>query len=334
MQELPLLRTRYAQKFAATLNRLGETGSQSLRRSNLDEGILELGDGYMPVFQFCNYVEHAAQESGIWHLGLAAGGTQRKQHSDFSREVALAPTLYQSLQTVCANGKTEDTTAAFQIVNDHSHAWLHCGRVDASEGAVRQFELYRYAALLEIIRYAAGPDWLPPKLTLQSVDDGRLKDTPLIRDVNVQFGSNQLAIAMPLELMSRSLNSGSARPRQQRNESTRPLSPAGPLPFEHAVKEVVKTQMLARRFKVADVAKAIGMPTRSLQRRLADRGLSHSVLLEQARIESARALLEEEEVRLLDVAAELGYRHSTHFSRAFKRVCGVTPGFYRKMQRH
>jgi len=332
MQDLPLLRVRYAQKFAATLDRLGEAGTQSLRRYNLDEEILEVGDGYMPISQFCGYVEHAAQESGIWHLGLEAGGGQRKQHSAFSREVALAPTLYQSLQAVCNSGKTEDTTAAFQIVSGQSRAWLCCGRVDASAEAVRQFELFRYAALLEIIRYAAGPDWVPPKLTLQSEDDGRLRDIHLVRNVNVQFGCDQLAIAMPLKLLSRSLSSGRACPRQQRNDSTRSLSPAGPLPFEHAVKEVVRTQMLAHRFKIADVAASIGMPIRSLQRRLADRGLSYSALLEQARIESA--LLEAEEVRLQDIAAELGYRHSTHFSRAFKRVCGVSPRHYRAMQQH
>jgi transcriptional regulator GlxA family with amidase domain len=69
-----------------------------------------------------------------------------------------------------------------------------------------------------------------------------------------------------------------------------------------------------------------------VQRRLADRDLSHSALLEQTRIESARALLGEEQIKLQDIATELGYQHSTHFSRAFRRVCGVFPRHYRSMQ--
>ena len=92
--------------------------------------------------------------------------------------------------------------------------------------------------------------------------------------------------------------------------------------------------MLAHRFKVADAAASIGMSTRSLQRRLADRGLSYSALLEQTRIDTARSLLGEEHVKLQDIATELGYQHSTHFSPAFKRVCGVSPRIYRSMQQH
>jgi len=169
---------------------------------------------------------------------------------------------------------------------------------------------------------------------LQSADDGRLRDVPLIRDVNVRFGTPQLAIAMPAELLSRSLQPGSAGPREPKNAAKEVLSPKEPLSFEHAVKEIVKTHMLAHRFKVADAAASIGISARSLQRRLADRGLSYSALLEQTRIDTARSLLGEEHVKLQDIATELGYQHSTHFSRAFKRVCGVSPRIYRSMQQH
>jgi AraC-like DNA-binding protein len=334
MLDLPLIRVRYAQGFAKTLSRLGASAGPSLYRSRLDEGLLNVRDGFMPVSQLYDFVEDAAEQSGIWHLGLEAGTAPREQHSDFSRVVAVAPTLYQSLQAVCANSKSEDATARFHVVNTGQYAWLCCGKTDATPEAVRQIELFRYGALLEIIRYAAGPEWLPPGLILQSTDDGRLRDVPLIRDVNVRFGTSQLAIAMPAELLSRSLHPGGARPRKPKNAAKEALSPKEPLPFEHAVKEIVKTHMLAHRFKVADAAASIGMSSRSLQRRLADRGLSHSALLEQTRIESARALLGEENIKLQEIATELGYQHSTHFSRAFKRVCGVSPRLYRSMQQH
>ena len=68
--------------------------------------------------------------------------------------------------------------------------------------------------------------------------------------------------------------------------------------------------------------------------KLADRGLGCSAWLVQTRIETARALLGQEHIKLQDIATELGYQHGTHFSRAFKRVCGVTPRHYRAMQQH
>jgi len=87
--------------------------------------------------------------------------------------------------------------------------------------------------------------------------------------------------------------------------------------------------MLARRFKLTDAAVSIGVSPRALQRRLAENGLTYSRLLEQTRIETARTWLDGSDLKLAEIAAELGYRHSTHFSRAFKRVCGVNPRAYR-----
>ena len=164
---------------------------------------------------------------------------------------------------MCANSKSEDATATFHVVNAGEYAWICCGKTNATPEAVRQIELFRYGALLEIIRYTAGPEWLPPGLILQSNDDGRLRDVPLIRDVNVRFGTSQLAIAMPAELLSRCLGPGSARPQKPKNAATESLSPREPLSFERAVKEIVKTHMLAHRFKVADAAASIGMSARS-----------------------------------------------------------------------
>ncbi len=56
--------------------------------------------------------------------------------------------------------------------------------------------------------------------------------------------------------------------------------------------------------------------------KFADRGLSYSALLGQ------------EHIKLQEIATEPGYQHTTHFSRAFKRVCGVSPRHYRAMQQH
>jgi AraC-like DNA-binding protein len=70
------------------------------------------------------------------------------------------------------------------------------------------------------------------------------------------------------------------------------------------------------------VAEASGMSVRSFQRRLAEGGLCFSQLLEEARFEIARQRLLDSGVRVVDVAAELGYTDAANFSRAFRRWSG------------
>ena len=77
-------------------------------------------------------------------------------------------------------------------------------------------------------------------------------------------------------------------------------------------------------------ARALGMSTRTLQRRLAEAGLCYSVLLDQARFERARCLLENPGERLCDIAAALGYADAGSFTRAFERWAGMSPSKYRK----
>jgi len=325
---------RYAEAFAAALESLGEPSARHLDRAGLDEGVIRARGGYMSVSQLANFAAPAAERSGIWHLGLDAGTAPRLRHTRFSRRVLFAPTLLQSLRTLCSDGKSEDMTAVFHLDQRSELTWLCCGEVAGSHESVRQMELYRYGALLNQIRRAAGPDWLPPVLHLQSSDDGRLRDVPLVRNVNVRFGSRMLAIAIQPELLSRSMPVSDGVTVD--DEGDTPTLPAlgGEPSLEVRATAVVRTQLLARRPKLADTAGSLGISPRSLQRALAEYELTFSQLLEQTRIEEARRLLADTNEKLTDIATALGYRHSTHFARAFRRAHGISPRRYRSIQEH
>lgn len=78
------------------------------------------------------------------------------------------------------------------------------------------------------------------------------------------------------------------------------------------------------------VAAALHLSPRSLQRLLQDQGLSFTQLVESVRRELAERYLAEPALDLTDLAFLLGYSEQSAFQRAFKRWTGQTPGEFRR----
>src|SRR4051794_2649909 len=84
----------------------------------------------------------------------------------------------------------------------------------------------------------------------------------------------------------------------------------------------------------AAVSARLHMSERSLQRRLADEGVTFDALLDELRRELAVRYLADEKVAIAEIAYLLGYSEPSAFHRAFKRWTGTTPAEARQRQRH
>jgi AraC-like DNA-binding protein len=100
------------------------------------------------------------------------------------------------------------------------------------------------------------------------------------------------------------------------------------------VRRLVSTSSLGeRRPNVQLVARALGMSTRTLQRRLSELGFTYARVITRARTDMARRLLEEPGAKISDVARMLGYSDAGHFTRAFLRWTGLRPREFRRLRR-
>ena len=79
-----------------------------------------------------------------------------------------------------------------------------------------------------------------------------------------------------------------------------------------------------------DIAEQLAMAPRSLRRRLAEEGSSFRHLVDAERGQLAEQLLENTEMKLEEMALQLGYGEAASFTRAFRRWFGQSPSEYRK----
>ena len=80
---------------------------------------------------------------------------------------------------------------------------------------------------------------------------------------------------------------------------------------------------------IDEMAQLLRVSSRTLQRQLSEEGLSYSGLVERCRYRTACESLKHTRDPVRDIAALLGYRDVSSFSRAFLRWTGQTPSAYR-----
>jgi AraC-like DNA-binding protein len=77
-------------------------------------------------------------------------------------------------------------------------------------------------------------------------------------------------------------------------------------------------------------AETVHLPERTLQRRLAGSGVSHSVLVDRVRRDLALKYIADAGRSVTEIAYLLHFSDSTAFHRAFKRWTGDGPQHYRR----
>jgi AraC-like DNA-binding protein len=100
-------------------------------------------------------------------------------------------------------------------------------------------------------------------------------------------------------------------------------------PVAERVKAVLKRMLAGQRPELRNVARELGLSTRTLQRRLTDQSLTFQHLVKEARRELAQHYLLHSSLELTDTAYLLGYEDANSFFRAFHEWEGTTPGEWR-----
>ena len=325
MQIIPLVRAKYVYAYGAVLDRLGTPKRRLLERAGLSERVLEDPEAVIPAHQAWGFIGSAAEKEGIDDLGLVAGDMSIKDYGAFSSQLLQAPSLNQALETFCQLALHEYSCADFYVSRSNRGTWFCRGPIDGDVTEKKHVELLVLTMMIATVRLAAGPDWHPPLVLVQTRDSARVRDHRLLSRSTVRFANRLTAFEVPQHLLPKQL--------PQRIAST-----AAPdyEPLEHifpvAIRQVVEGMMKDEIPKIASVADALGTSVRTLQRRLSDMDETFSAILETARMRSANRLIANGEHSLKQIAQKLGYSDQAHFTRAFRRWNGVSPAAFRRLQ--
>ena len=331
MANITLTRCQFLLPFTGVLDDIGAPTSSLLERFRLPSSLGEKSDLYVPLMPAIRFMETAQKSQGIEEFGFLAS---QRLHFSHLREktralIAHSPTLLVALRHACRWASREDTILSMWIEHDDDHVRI-CSRLVGTTGLLHleHAQWIQNICAIYIVRQFAGLDWMPATIAFEA------RYTPSLVTQsfwpNVRFLSGQPAawIDVPISYLSLSNRSNEVSPSPHDDEN-------GPSGYDivELVKLMLPSYLDERIPALAEVAEMASVSARSFQRKLSHVGLTYSDLLDTVRYENASKLLRDTDSKIIEIAFSSGYTDPAHFSRAFRRIAGVTPRGFREQSR-
>ncbi|SEQ02765.1 AraC-type DNA-binding protein [Solimonas aquatica] len=279
--------------------------------------------------QAARWFEQAAQALHDDALGLHVGEQIRPDHYGVLGYTAMAcATLGEAL--AC---QQRYQALVLNIVSEP--AQIEDGRLILrwlSEGGVRYRQLaeFNLGAMLSFIRWLSGQKLQPLRLDFQYPQPPDIREHQRVFGCELRFAQPRYALLLPLSALS--------LPLIQPDPAMRALMDHRAAQQLAALRESDDDALSAARRLIAQslgghrqplelsgLAAQLKLSSRSLQRKLAQAGLSYSQLLDGVRAELAQRYLQDESLSLTDIAFLLGYSEQSAFTRAHRRWTGRAP---------
>jgi AraC-like DNA-binding protein len=331
MGAIPLHRIAIVLPFARFLADVGAPVEQGFRQAGLPFEALENVNNYVPSQRFWAFVGNMARRQGIEDLGFLVGQTYGADCADpqFSGLLRQSPTLYHAL--VRASELVNKTISRSRIgllqTSHGEHTYFyHRPSFDTHNPFIDQIDWFGLNALIGMVRVFAGPGWQPAKIGVTT------HHTPC-RSIREALPDTQIRPAQPYAYITldNALLGLAPPPHEATAGASAFLDCETPSSdFVGSLKQVLRSYLPASDLGIEFAAELCNTSKRSLQRTLAENGTRYSEVLDQTRFDVASELLKGTKLKVTDVALQLGYSDSAHFSRAFRRVAGINPRMYQQ----
>jgi len=325
VKAIDLVRVRYLDHLCRRLDILGAASHRYLNEARIPPDLLSHPDAVVGAHGLMVFLDAALADTGWRLLGFEAGATPLAEHGVVGRNVVQAPTLYQAVRRLLHGAQRESSFIEGRIAFDGDRVWICRTPTVGTRAQRQQIELYNLHLLLQLIRLALGDEAQPEAVCFTAVDEALLRDHPFLGRLSARFGGLFMGVAVPLEALAEPM------PGTMGKEDGSPSQTEDVLRLDHlaALRRILQSQ-LPYQPTLETLSRSTGLSGRSLQRLLQNRGYSFSRLLQEVVLERALEYLHDPGLPVMEIARSLGYTDITHFSRAFRRMTGLSPSAYRR----
>ena len=297
--------------------------------ARIDADALDDAENWIGYDAFGRLLEVASRLADYPHFGLTAGRMWHVEEFGVLGElVRHSPTAAEALQALTLHQHLQGEGGV--IFSARQGSLIEVGYAIYYPNVPGADQIYDFAlaTLFNLMRSLCGPCWIPAQVL---IPHARPHDPVHYRNlfkVHPQFASEVCALRFPAHWLDRSIQGADP---QRRAKALAQVHGKDDADLVQQVYRALRNALLEGSSSGDDVARALGMHRRTLNRRLRDSGTTFQYVLDDVRCEAARQLLCYSGVALDDIAASLAYAGVSPFMRSFRRWTGLPPGRVRRL---
>ena len=323
-KNIHLVKAAFHSQFKVAMETCGVSSDHYFKEVNLPTEIQD-PESLLPLLPFYSLINMVAINENIPDFG-----SQVAQITPVHKIDSLGPliegssNLKELLETFCEIASSQSSPVIFSV-KDEGPQFSFCYTNSMILRSDIQMELYRITSMIQLIHLAAGSQWRPETIRLVMPELDIVNANPILEDSEIRYAQKDSAISFEKEIMQLPVN---IKNYKKNNLIQNPADLN--IEFVKSIQQIIHSYSLSNQASIEEIAEAISLSPRSLQRRLATYGLKFNDLLSQAKSEHAKELLQNSQSRIADISKSLGYSDAAHFTRAFRRWNGLSPREYQK----
>ncbi len=317
---------------AQALRRAGLDPLEIMAEAGIDGAKLANPDWRIPNRQFGALMARSVDASGDEAFGLlAAAQIQPQVLHGLGLAWLASDTVYDGLRRLVRFGKLVSTSTQMRLWEEGEFVIIDLGHIPIVESYHYAMRDYAAGSVARMCSLALGEYLAPARVTLERpVPEAPERwESMLCSPVEFESGSSTLSwyrsdIMEPLVTGDPALAKVNDEAAQSLLDSF--LSQSTARNVVDKILEMLPDGPPGQQ----EVADALHVSNRTLQRKLKEEGTSFSDLLQDTRLQLARKYLRQHRRSIVETAYLLGFSEPSTFSRAFKRWTGMAPADFRE----
>lgn len=225
--------------------------------------------------------------------------------------------------------RVKQTAVSYRLEVKGGTARLYIPKSFSPSVATHSEDLASFGLVIKHLRRVLGANWSPTTVNFEYAAREPLPENGFFGNSKVHFNHGPSYMEFPAHLLGAPIRK--LKPLASRY-SVEPqiLMDSIPDSLIDATQMQIRTLMHGNAINIEVVARSLGVSSRTLQRRLMAQGTSFRTLVSDIRFGTACDLLADTDMKIEEIAFDLGYSDAPNFTRSFRSRAGLPPKRFRR----